>query len=141
MTIAHSSPLLELLRAMMRIRCFEQHLMALPRPGFQLLSSGEEAVAVGVCDALGPEDQLLCSGRSIGPALARGVEASLLLAELQGKASGPCKGKGGRGHVAQPGIGFFGDHAVVGGNLTIAAGVALAVQMRRPAGAGGLHLR
>lgn len=130
MPVACSSPLLDLLRAMMRIRCFEQRLLALPRPGFQLLSSGEEAVAVGVCAALGPDDQLLCSGRSIGPALARGLEAGPLLAELQGKASGPCKGKGGRGHVAQPGIGFFGAHAVVGGNLTIAAGVALALQLR-----------
>jgi hypothetical protein len=57
------------------------------------------------------------------------------MAELLGRATGPCKGKGGRGHLAQPAAGFFGAHAVVGGNLTIAAGVALAMQMR---GTGGI---
>jgi pyruvate dehydrogenase E1 component alpha subunit len=99
-----------------------------PGHGFQLLSSGEEAVAVGLCAALTNEDQLLSSGRSIGPALARGLDPGRVLAELLGKASGPCQGKGGRGHIAEPSAGFFGAHAVVGGNLTIAAGVALAMQ-------------
>jgi pyruvate dehydrogenase E1 component alpha subunit len=140
-----------MLRAMMRIRAFEDSLLQLPQPGFQLLSSGEEAAAVGVCAALNPEDLLLSSGRSIGPALARGLDPRVVMAELQGKATGPCKGKGGRGHLAQPSAGFFGAHAVVGGNLTIAAGVALAAQMRQRSwvvaclfgdgacGAGALH--
>lgn len=110
------------------IRAFEDHLVSLANPGFQLLSSGEEAVAVGVCAALEPRDQLLSSGRSIGPALARGIDAGVLLAELLGKRAGSNKGKGGRGHLSQPSVGFFGAHAVVGGNLTVAAGVALAQQ-------------
>lgn len=118
----------DLLRAMTLIRAFEDHLVSLPNPGFQLLSSGEEAVAVGVCAALEPRDQLLSSGRSIGPALARGIDAGVLLAELLGKRGGSNKGKGGRGHLSQPSVGFFGAHAVVGGNLTVAAGVALAQQ-------------
>lgn len=136
---------------MLLIRCFERRLLQLPEPGFQLLSSGEEAVAVGTCAALGPDDALLSSGRSIGPALARGLEPAAVMAELQGKFTGACKGKGGRGHLAQPARGFFGAHAVVGGNLTIAAGVALAAQLQKSSrmvacifgdgacGAGSLH--
>jgi pyruvate dehydrogenase E1 component alpha subunit len=114
---------------MMRIRAFEAALIARPDHGFQLLSSGEEAVAVGLCAALAAQDQLLSSGRAIGPALARGLDAGAVMAELLGKAAGPNHGKGGRGHLAQPSAGFFGAHAVVGGNLTIAAGVALAFQV------------
>jgi pyruvate dehydrogenase E1 component alpha subunit len=67
-------------------------------------------------------------------ALARGLDRGAVMAELLGRATGPCKGKGGRGHLAQPDAGFFGAHAVVGGNLTIAAGVALAMQTRRTGG-------
>jgi TPP-dependent pyruvate/acetoin dehydrogenase alpha subunit len=118
----------DLLKRMMLIRAFEARLLTEAQPGFQLLSSGEEAVAVGTCAALASTDQLLTSGRSIGPALARGITPGALFAELLGKAAGPCKGKGGRGHVAQPSIGFFGAHAVVAGNISIAAGVALAQQ-------------
>jgi len=117
---------------MLRIRAFEEALMRRPDHGFQLLSSGQEAVAVGVCAALAPGDQLLASGRSIAPALARGLDPRLVMAELLGKEAGPCKGRGGRGHLAAPAAGFFGAHAVVGGNLSIAAGVALAMQLRNP---------
>jgi len=123
-----------LLASMLAIRAFEEALAGHPDAGFQLFSSGEEAVAVGVCAALGPHDQLLSSGRSIGPALARGLDPGVVMAELLGRATGPCKGKGGRGHLAQPAAGFFGAHAVVGGNLTIAAGVALAMRMQRTGG-------
>ena len=72
-----------LLRPMMLIRAFEEALMRRPDHGFQLLSSGEEAVAVGLCAALRPEDALLSSGRSIGPALARGVDPGAVMAELE----------------------------------------------------------
>ncbi|MFI4976873.1 MAG: thiamine pyrophosphate-dependent dehydrogenase E1 component subunit alpha [Caulobacterales bacterium] len=125
---------LTLLRAMMLIRAFELALVARPDHGFQLLSSGEEAVAVGLCAALRPEDQLLSSGRSIGPALARGLDPGMVMAELLGKVAGPNRGKGGRGHMALPSAGFFGAHAVVGGNLSIAAGVALAFQIEHRPG-------
>ena len=62
------------LRSMMLIRAFEEALAEKPDHGFQLLSTGEEAVAVGICSALSPDDQLLTGGRSIGPALARGCD-------------------------------------------------------------------
>lgn len=115
---------------MLVIRAFEEALMRREDHGFQLLSSGQEAVAVGLCAALTADDQLLASGRSIAPALARGLAPGSVMAELLGKTAGPCAGRGGRGHLAQPAAGFFGAHAVVGGNLTIAAGVALAMQMQ-----------
>src|SRR6202000_2363616 len=101
----------------------------------QLYSSGEEAVAVGLCAAMEPADQLLSSGRSIGPALARGLDPGAVMAELLGKAAGPNHGKGGGGPRPQPPAGFFGAHAVVGGNLSIAAGVALAFQVEGRPGA------
>jgi TPP-dependent pyruvate/acetoin dehydrogenase alpha subunit len=123
-----------LLRTMMLIRSFEEALQRRPDVGFQLFSSGEEAVAVGICAALRSEDQLLSSGRSIGPALARGLDPGEVMAELLGKVAGPCRGKGGRGHIAHPRLGFFGAHAVVAGNLTIAAGVALAMQQQKKPG-------
>jgi pyruvate dehydrogenase E1 component alpha subunit len=122
---------ISVLRSMMLIRAFEEALSKKPDHGFQLLSSGEEAVAVGLCSALGPEDQLLTGGRSIGPALARGCEPHRVMAELLGKSAGTNRGKGGRGHLADPSSGFFGSHAVVGGNITVAAGVALSIQMSR----------
>ncbi|MCC7040887.1 MAG: thiamine pyrophosphate-dependent dehydrogenase E1 component subunit alpha [Burkholderiales bacterium] len=120
----------ELLRTMQRIRAFEEALAQRADRGFQLFSLGQEAVAVGVCAALGPDDQLLTSGRSIAAALARGVDPVAVMAELLGKQTGTNRGRGGRGHLAQPSRGFFGAHAVVAGNLTIAAGVALALSMR-----------
>jgi TPP-dependent pyruvate/acetoin dehydrogenase alpha subunit len=118
-----------LLRSMQLIRSFEEALLRERDHGFQLLSSGEEAVAVGVCASLAPGDQLLVSGRSIGPALARGLDPRTVMAELLGKSAGPCRGKGGRGHLAQPSAGFLGAHAVVGGNIAIAAGAALAAEV------------
>ncbi|MCB2060624.1 MAG: thiamine pyrophosphate-dependent dehydrogenase E1 component subunit alpha [Novosphingobium sp.] len=125
------------LRTMMLIRSFEARLMARPDHGFQLYSSGEEAVAAGVASAMRPGDQLLSGGRSIGPALASGLDSGAVLAELLGKAAGPNRGRAGRGHLSCPESGFFGAHAVVAGNLTIAAGVALACKQ---AGEGAIAL-
>ena len=115
--------------------------MRRPDHGFQLLSSGEEAVAVGLCAAL-PRTTSCC--RAAGRSRRRWRAASsrgAVMAELLGKAAGPCRGKGGRGHLAQPAAGFFGAHAVVGGNLTIAAGVALALQLERRPAHRRLHVR
>jgi pyruvate dehydrogenase E1 component alpha subunit len=136
---------------MILIRKFEEALIARPDHGFQLLSSGQEAVSVGVCAAMTEDDQLLSSGRAIAPALARGLDPASVMAELLGKTAGLNRGKAGRGHLAEPDKGFFGAHAVVGGNLSVAAGVALAhqVDQRRgvvvclfgdgACGAGALH--
>jgi TPP-dependent pyruvate/acetoin dehydrogenase alpha subunit len=119
---------LEALKMMMRIRAFEISLAQRRDHGFQLLSSGEEAVAVGLASALNERDQLLTGGRSIGPALARGVNPGQVMAELLGKTTGINRGRAGRGHLSDAAAGFFGAHAVVGGNISIAAGVALAKQ-------------
>jgi pyruvate dehydrogenase E1 component alpha subunit len=116
------------LQALLFLRQFEYALLRQPKPGFQLLSRGQEAVAVGVCAELKTTDPLLCSGRSIGVALARGVPAGGMLAELIGKDGGPNRGRAGRAHVSMPSVGLFGAHGVVAGNLTVAAGVALAQQ-------------
>jgi TPP-dependent pyruvate/acetoin dehydrogenase alpha subunit len=129
-----TSPI-DALRMMALIRAFETALAKRPDHGFQLLSTGEEAVAVGVASALRHGDQLLTGGRSIGPALARGVDPDRLMAELLGRKTGTNQGRGGRGHLADPASGFFGAHAVVAGNLSIAAGVALA---RKLEGHGGI---
>lgn len=120
---------LNALRQMLLIRAFEDALAARKDHGFQLLSSGEEAVAVGLASALGDKDQLLTGGRSIGPALARGVDPGALMAELLGKVAGMNRGRAGRGHLSDPERGFFGAHAVVAGNISIAAGVALGRKM------------
>lgn len=128
MTLLRRGDAHHLMRAMLLIRRFEEMLAKRPDCGFQLFSSGQEAVSVGLCAALHSEDQLLTSGRSIGPALARGLASGAVLAELLGRETGPCRGRAGRGHLAQPSIGFFGAHAVVAGNLGVAAGVALAMR-------------
>jgi pyruvate dehydrogenase E1 component alpha subunit len=116
------------LKSMLLLRSFEAALLRQAKPGFQLLSRGEEAIAVGVCAALERRDPLLCSGRSIATALARGMAPGPLLAELIGKDGGPNRGRAGRAHLSMPSIGFFGAHGVVGGNLSVAAGVAFAQQ-------------
>ena len=123
-----STERLRRLRAMLSLRMFELTLLRQPKPGFQLLSRGEEAIAVGICTVLERTDPLLCSGRSIGMALARGVPAGGLLTELVGKDGGPNRGRAGRAHISMPSVGLFGAHGVVGGNLSVAAGVALAQQ-------------
>ncbi|MEP7208393.1 MAG: thiamine pyrophosphate-dependent dehydrogenase E1 component subunit alpha [Casimicrobiaceae bacterium] len=132
MTLEPDRTPLAALGAMLLIRRFEAALARRPDAGFQLYSAGEEAVAVGVAHGLTASDRLLCSGRSIGPALAWGVEPRFLMAELLGRIDGPCGGKGGRGHVADTARGFMGAHAVVAGNIGIAAGVALASQQTAP---------
>ena len=118
----------------MLIRAFETALARRRDHGFQLLSTGEEAVAVGICSALQQGDHLLTGGRSIGFALARGVEPGSLAAELLGKKTGTNRGRGGRGHLIGLACGFFGAHSVVGGNISIAAGVALAKKLEQQGG-------
>lgn len=118
----------------MLIRAFEEALVRRRDHGFQLLSNGEEAVAVGICAGLQRDDSLLTSGRSIGFALARGVDPGRLAAELLGKQTGTNRGRGGRGHLIDLGCGFFGAHSVVGGNISIAAGVGLAKKLEQQGG-------
>ena len=125
---------LHLLREMLRIRQFEDHCAELYGAGhirgFLHLCDGEEAIAVGVMEALGPDDAVLSTYREHGHALARGIAMKPLMAELYGKRSGCSGGRGGSMHVFDAATRFYGGNAIVGGGLPLAVGLALAEQMR-----------
>jgi len=99
-------------------------------PGFIHSYIGEEATAAGVCATLRPDDYLTSTHRGHGHILAKGGDLRLFFAELYGKASGYCKGKGGSMHVADLDLGILGANGIVGGGIAIAAGAALAAQLR-----------
>jgi pyruvate dehydrogenase E1 component alpha subunit len=123
-----------LLRTMLLIRRFEEkaaEAYALGKiGGFCHLYIGQEAVAVGSIAALRPEDYLISSYREHGQALARGVPAMAVMAELYGKAAGVSKGKGGSMHLFDASRHFMGGHAIVGGHLPLATGIAFAIKYR-----------
>jgi pyruvate dehydrogenase E1 component alpha subunit len=126
-----------MLRQMMRIRRFEEKCAELYSAGkirgFLHLYIGEEAVAVGAIGALSPEDAIVATYREHGHALARGVDAGRLMAEMYGKAEGCSKGRGGSMHVFDAATRFYGGNAIVGGGLPIAVGLALAdAMLHRP---------
>jgi pyruvate dehydrogenase E1 component alpha subunit len=124
---------LELLRDMLRIRRFEEKCAelygALKIRGFLHLYIGEEAIAVGVMRALGPEDAVVATYREHGHALARGIPMTSLMAEMYGKAEGCCRGRGGSMHIFDAATRFYGGNAIVGAGLPIAVGLALADKM------------
>ena len=92
---------------------------------------GQEAVAVGVCAHLRDSDYILSTHRPHGHAIAKGVSVNAIMAELFGKSGGCCKGKGGSMHVGDIKVGMFPAIAIVGGNVPIAAGAALAQKMQK----------
>ncbi|OGO70572.1 MAG: pyruvate dehydrogenase (acetyl-transferring) E1 component subunit alpha [Chloroflexi bacterium RBG_19FT_COMBO_62_14] len=94
--------------------------------GFLHLYIGQEAVGCGVVSARRPEDRVITAYRDHGIAIAAGMEARTVLAELLGKATGCSKGKGGSMHMADVSLNFWGGHAIVGAHLPLAAGLALA---------------
>jgi pyruvate dehydrogenase E1 component alpha subunit len=118
-----------LLREMLRIRRFEEKCAELYGAGkirgFLHLYIGEEAVAVGVMQVLTPQDALVATYREHGHALARGISADALMAEMFGKQEGCSRGRGGSMHVFDAGARFYGGNAIVGGGLPIAVGLAL----------------
>jgi pyruvate/2-oxoglutarate/acetoin dehydrogenase E1 component/TPP-dependent pyruvate/acetoin dehydrogenase alpha subunit len=120
----------ELYALLWRIRLFEQRVLDLYKRGdirgTAHLYIGQEAVAAGVCAALGPDDYVTSTHRGHGHCLARGLDPGPMLAEILGRADGYCKGKGGSMHVACPELGLLGADAVVGANAPIASGAALA---------------
>src|SRR5262245_54191094 len=120
----------ELYALLWRIRLFEQSVLDLYKRGdirgTAHLYIGQEAVASGVCTALGPDDYVTSTHRGHGHCLARGLDPGPMLAEILGRAGGYCKGKGGSMHVACPELGLLGADAVVGANAPIASGAALA---------------
>src|SRR5512145_2517921 len=125
---------LALLRQMVLIRRFEEkaaELYSLGKiRGFLHLYIGEEAVAVGAMQALTPEDAVVATYREHGQALARGVPAGPLMAEMYGKANGVSRGRGGSMHIFDVSRRFYGGYAIVAGGLPIAVGLALADAMQ-----------
>jgi pyruvate dehydrogenase E1 component subunit alpha len=126
--------LLELYRQMVLIRRFEEKSAELYSEGkiggFLHLYIGEEAIAVGACKALHPTDHLFTAYRDHGWAIARGLDAGRVMAELLGKATGVSGGKGGSMHLASAEHHYWGGHAIVGGHLPLATGVGLAIRYR-----------
>src|SRR3954468_16079877 len=122
------------LREMMLIRRFEEKAgEAYSRGkigGFCHLYIGQEAVAVGSLAALGPDDYITCSYREHGHALARGIPARAVMAELFGKADGCSGGKGGSMHLFDASLGFLGGHGIVGGHIPLTTGMAFAAKYR-----------
>ncbi|MDR3530765.1 MAG: pyruvate dehydrogenase (acetyl-transferring) E1 component subunit alpha [Rhodopila sp.] len=123
----------DLLTAMLRIRRFEEKCFELYQSekirGFMHLYDGEEAVSVGVIEALEPKDAIVATYREHGQALARGIEMNALMAELYGKQEGCCRGRGGSMHVFDRATRFYGGNAIVGGGLPLAVGTALGDKM------------
>jgi len=99
-------------------------------PGLAHLYIGQEAVAVGVCQALRPDDYITSTHRGHGHCLAKGASVDQMFAELLGKAPGYCRGKGGSMHIADPDSGNLGANAIVAGSTGIATGAALSAKMR-----------
>ena len=125
---------LALLRDMVRIRRFEERCADLYGQqkirGFLHLYIGEEAVAVGALHALGPGDNIVATYREHGHALARGVPAGAIMAEMYGKQEGCSRGRGGSMHLFDAKTRLFGGNAIVGGGLPLGVGLALAEQMQ-----------
>ena len=120
---------IRLYRQMVRIRLFEEQVNELYTralmPGLAHLYIGEEAVAVGICEALKNTDYVTSTHRGHGHCLAKGATPDRMFAELLGKEAGYCRGKGGSMHIADPATGNLGANAIVGGSAGIATGAAL----------------
>ncbi len=121
---------MHLLKEMLRIRRLEEKCVELYTAskirGFVHLYIGEEAVAVGAMQALQPEDAIVATYREHGHALARGMAANAIMAEMYGKVEGCSRGRGGSMHLFDAATRFYGGNAIVGGGLPLAVGLALA---------------
>ena len=129
-----ASDILELYRRMTRIRLFEERAAELYKegeiPGFVHLSIGQEASSVGACWWLGEADVITSTHRGHGHCLAKGLYPAEMFAELLGRESGVCHGRGGSMHIADPKRGIFGANGIVAAGLPIAVGAAFAAKAR-----------
>lgn len=120
---------LRMYRQMLRIRVFEdnanQLYLSAKMPGLTHMYSGEEAVAVGICEALTDTDRITSTHRGHGHCVAKGAAFKEMFCELLGKEEGYCRGKGGSMHIADQSHGNLGANAIVGGSMGIATGSAL----------------
>ena len=125
---------LESYRRMQRIRQFEEAATRLYEtgkiPGACHTSIGQEAAIVGACMALRDDDYITGTHRSHGHPIGKGAKLNALMAELMGKATGICKGRGGSMHLADSSVGILGESAIVGGGIPLATGGALSAQVR-----------
>jgi acetoin:2,6-dichlorophenolindophenol oxidoreductase subunit alpha len=126
---------LQMYEQMCKIRAFEEAANELytsaRMPGLTHLYIGQEAVAVGVCETLRRDDYITSTHRGHGHCVAKGAELDKMFAELLGKASGYCRGKGGSMHIADQDTGNLGANAIVGGSAGIATGAGLSIKMRQ----------
>jgi pyruvate dehydrogenase E1 component alpha subunit len=126
---------LHLLKEMIRIRRFEEKCFELYQAqkirGFLHLYDGEEAVSVGIMQALAPEDAVVATYREHGQAIARGIPMTKLMAEMYGRLEGCCRGRGGSMHIFDRPARFYGGNAIVGGGLPLAVGLALGDRMQQ----------
>jgi acetoin:2,6-dichlorophenolindophenol oxidoreductase subunit alpha len=131
-TATQTEQALHMYRQMLAIRLFEERVNDLYTralmPGLAHLYIGEEAVAVGVCEALRNDDYITSTHRGHGHCLAKGASPDRMFAELLGKEAGYCRGKGGSMHIADPATGNLGANAIVAGSVGIATGAAFASQ-------------
>ena len=127
--------LIEMYRKMLQIRYFEEKVFELYGqnvvPGTIHLYAGEEAVAVGVCSTLRKDDYITSTHRGHGHCIAKGAQLKRIMAEILGKKTGYCKGKGGSMHIADFNVGMLGATAVVGAGLPIAVGAGLSAKLRK----------
>jgi len=125
---------LQMYRQMVRIRTFEdnanQLYLSAKMPGLTHMYSGEEAVAVGICEALTDDDKITSTHRGHGHCVAKGAEFKQMFCELLGKEEGYCRGKGGSMHIADQSHGNLGANAIVGGSMGIATGSALRAKLQ-----------
>ncbi|MCE8538217.1 thiamine pyrophosphate-dependent dehydrogenase E1 component subunit alpha [Ruegeria pomeroyi] len=125
---------LRMYRQMVRIRTFEdnanQLYLSAKMPGLTHMYSGEEAVAVGICEALTDDDRITSTHRGHGHCVAKGAAFKEMFCELLGKEEGYCRGKGGSMHIADQSHGNLGANAIVGGSMGIATGSALRAKLQ-----------
>ena len=131
---ANREQMISMYSTMLRIRHFEEKVeelvFAAKAPGFCHLYIGEEAIAAGACATLRDTDYITSTHRGHGHLIAKGGDLKLMMAELLGKKTGYCKGKGGSMHIADLDLGILGANGIVGGGPPIAVGAALAAQYK-----------
>ncbi len=127
--------LLALYSEMTRVRAFEDEVIdAFGKgliPGSTHPCIGAEGIKAGALSALLPDDLVFATYRGHGEALVKGVEPLAMMAELMGRATGVCKGKGGSMHLSEPSVGLISTNAIVAGHIPMAGGAALSCQFRK----------